>query len=191
MCDIKKDKSTFQSGKEKVSVGVKEIETAMRESAKEGLESIRNILLSEKSKLTRKLEGAAGETRKVLEKELSQINKRLSDIKRANKFPLVDMYASEKELVIIIDLPDVRKETLSVTAGNTMLEIKGEARTYLLEDKKKVASERYTGPFKRVLSLPAHVEKEKVSASLKDGVLTVLLPRTTESFDDMLRVDIE
>lgn len=92
--------------------------------------------------------------------------------------PSVDIEETEKEFVVKADLPDVKKEDVKVHVENGILRIEGE-RKIEKEEKGKTYHrvERSYGSFTRAFSLPEGVEQEKTTASYKDGVLQVTLPK--------------
>ena len=70
-----------------------------------------------------------------------------------------------------------------------VLILRGEKRSQT-EDKERQFSERYYGTFERRLPLGVEVEEDKVSASFKNGVLTVLLPKSTTAQSKTKRIAI-
>lgn len=90
--------------------------------------------------------------------------------------PLVDISEDDKEYRIKVELAEVRKEDVKVTAEEGTLTIMGE-RKFEKEEKgrKYHRVERAYGSFGRSFSLPDDASPAKVSAEFKDGVLTVHL----------------
>jgi HSP20 family protein len=93
--------------------------------------------------------------------------------------PLVDISEDDKEYLIKVELPEVKKEDVKVTAEEGTLTIMGERKFEKEEKGKKYHRvERAYGSFVRNFSLPDDASPAKVSAEFKDGVLTVHLPKT-------------
>jgi len=92
--------------------------------------------------------------------------------------PLADVIEREKEYLIKVDLPDVRKEDVKVLFDAGVLTIKGE-RKVEKETKGETVhrTERFYGAFERGFALPDDVDPKGIHAESKDGVLTVSLPR--------------
>ena len=91
---------------------------------------------------------------------------------------LVDITEDDKEYRIKVELPEVKKEDVKVTAEAGTLTIMGERRFEKEEKSRKHHRiERAYGTFGRSFSLPDDASPAKVSAEFKDGVLTVHLPR--------------
>lgn len=90
----------------------------------------------------------------------------------------IDMYQTDSEVVIKSTIAGVKPEDLDVAINNDMITIKGERYT---EDEVNQDNyyyqECYWGSFSRSVVLPVDVLPEKAEASLKNGILTVRLPK--------------
>lgn len=86
--------------------------------------------------------------------------------------PAVDVRANEDEIVLVADVPGVKKEDLEVTLEDGVLTIKGQRR-YEGSDKEKVWLGRSYGSFERSFTLPETVDPDRLTADLADGVLTI------------------
>ena len=92
--------------------------------------------------------------------------------------PLCDIFETEKEIVLKVDLPDIRKEDLQITLENNVLTMRGKRKFEEIVNREKYHRvERKYGEFLRVFTLPTSVEGTKVHAELKNGTLTVTLPK--------------
>ena len=92
--------------------------------------------------------------------------------------PLADIVEREKEYLIKVDLPEVRKEDVKVLFDDGVLTIKGERKVEKDEKGDKVhRTERFYGMFERSFVLPEDVDVTAIRAESKDGVLTVHMPR--------------
>ncbi|MDR2300461.1 MAG: Hsp20/alpha crystallin family protein [Deltaproteobacteria bacterium] len=89
--------------------------------------------------------------------------------------PEVDIYESEEGLTIIADMPGVTAEGLSVDLNDDILTIQGVA---LPEEprNKYLVREYETGTYFRQFSLSELIDQEKITASIKDGVLSLKMP---------------
>ena len=105
--------------------------------------------------------------------------------------PLVDISEDDKEYLIKVELPEVKKEDVKVTAENGTLTIMGERR-YEKEDKNKKYHrvERAYGSFGRSFSFPDDASPGKVSAEFKDGVLTVHLAKDEKSKPQQIQINV-
>lgn len=97
--------------------------------------------------------------------------------------PPVDIYETEQhELVIKAELPDVKREDIGVTFENNVLTLKGERKAEQQISRDRFQRlERFQGAFSRSFTLPATVDAGRISATYKDGVLTVRLPQRDEA----------
>jgi HSP20 family protein len=106
--------------------------------------------------------------------------------------PAVDMYDEGKEIVIKADLPGVKKEDLHLDlTGENVLTLSGEKKTEETVEKGGIyRSERSYGRFLRSFELPSDVDTEKITASLKEGVLEIRLPKTEKALKDTKNISI-
>src|SRR5438067_1193912 len=95
--------------------------------------------------------------------------------------PAIDLYQSNDNLIAIVELPGMRKEDIEISLHEGMLTIAGERKHEPGEGENAERSERYVGKFRRSISLPTRVDASKVSATYKDGILTVTLPKAEEA----------
>ena len=92
--------------------------------------------------------------------------------------PPVDILETEQELILKTDVPDMTEKDIAITIENGTLTIKGERKFQKKDEKSGYHRiERSFGAFARSFTLPETVEAEKVSATYKNGVLTVALPK--------------
>jgi HSP20 family protein len=100
----------------------------------------------------------------------------LSDYRK----PLADIYETDKEFVSVMEMPGVSKEDIRINLTEDAIEVKVEKKAEKKEEDKKKGiyrmERRYAG-FYRCLGLPKNVEADKISASYKDGVLELRMPK--------------
>lgn len=92
-------------------------------------------------------------------------------------FPAVNVWQSDNEVFAEAEVPGVKGEDLDVSVVGNELTIKGTRQDVAGEQAEYHRRERGTGAFVRVIRLPVEVDAEKVEASLRDGVLTLTLPK--------------
>jgi HSP20 family protein len=103
-------------------------------------------------------------------------------------WPSIEVSDTDKEMKVTAELPGLDENDVDVELANGVLAIKGEKKTET-EDKDRLFSERYYGRFER--SIPVEdVEEDKVSASFRNGVLTVTLPKTAHAQRQVKRIAI-
>ena len=95
--------------------------------------------------------------------------------------PSCDVKETENEISVKMDIPGIEEKELSLTLSGDNLIIKGERQSEK-DDKKGHfhRMERFYGAFERVLPLPLAVDKNKINAEYKKGVLEVHLPKVPE-----------
>lgn len=127
-------------------------------------------------------------TRELAALEIDRLNRMFSDLWGEENLsrgwaPTVDIYTTgNHDVVIKADLPDMKREDISVTFENNVLTLKGE-RKFDSETSREnyQRMERSYGTFSRSFTIPATVDASRISAAYKDGVLTVRLPQREEA----------
>jgi HSP20 family protein len=97
--------------------------------------------------------------------------------------PPVDIFETDNhEVVLKAELPEVRREDISITFENQVLTIRGERKhdASIRRDRYQ-RFERAYGAFSRSFTIPATIDAGSIQASYKDGVLTVRLPQRDEA----------
>jgi len=90
----------------------------------------------------------------------------------------IDVYQTDTEIVIKSTIAGVKPEDLDVSISNDMLTIKGERKNEeVVEDNNYYYRECYWGSFSRSVVLPMDVLADKIDAVLKNGILTIRLPK--------------
>jgi len=91
--------------------------------------------------------------------------------------PDVDVRSSGERVLFSFDVPGVKREDLDITLENGVLTVKGSRKFEPMGPKEQLLLGRSYGTFTRSFSLPEHLDEEKLSANLADGVLTVEIPK--------------
>jgi HSP20 family protein len=91
--------------------------------------------------------------------------------------PRTNLYENGDNFEIRAEVPGIAKENLNVKIQGNYLEISGERISDAPEGYKTHKTERAIGSFSRSFTLPADVDSTKVDATLKDGVLYLILPK--------------
>jgi len=95
--------------------------------------------------------------------------------------PRFDVKESKGEYVLTADLPGVKPEAVEVSLHGDQLRIAGHREaSHKEETDKTYLAECSHGSFSRLFTLPDGVDGDQVSANLKDGVLTVVVPKKPE-----------
>jgi HSP20 family protein len=93
--------------------------------------------------------------------------------------PPVDLYEADDALILKAELPGFAKDDVNVEIKDSTLTLKGQrSRETEAKEEQYHRRERAYGSFQRSLLLPATVDTEKVTATYKDGVLELRLPKS-------------
>ena len=106
--------------------------------------------------------------------------------------PSVDISEEEGAYVVKAELPEVQKEAVKVVIENGILTISGE-RTRNTEKTgvRYHRVEREYGAFLRSFTLPEDADPKKISANMKDGVLTVRIEKLAEAKPQAVEINVE
>jgi HSP20 family protein len=101
---------------------------------------------------------------------------------RRSAFPALDLAENSRELIVVAELPGVKKEDVKVTLQDGVLTISGERKEKALpEESRWHRTEIESGEFHRSLELPMAVDASAVAAELKDGILRIVVPKAEEA----------
>jgi HSP20 family protein len=106
--------------------------------------------------------------------------------------PAVDVYETENELVLKADVPEVEQKNIDVRVENQTLTISGERKFEHQESGKGYHRiERNYGTFARSFAVPNTFDTEKITASYRNGVLSVTLPKKEAAKPRQVKVAVE
>ena len=95
--------------------------------------------------------------------------------------PAVDIFEREDAYVVAMELPGVGTEDLDIKFQDSLLTIQGERQPASGTAGEKVhRSESRYGTFRRSITMPRHVQADKIEASAQDGVLQIVVPKAEE-----------
>ncbi|EMA06102.1 archaeal heat shock protein Hsp14 [Haloferax denitrificans] len=104
----------------------------------------------------------------------------------------LDVVDDEETIEVVADLPGFEKDDLDVSVSGRRLTIAADhEESSEVDDDQYVRRERSQRSVSRTITLPAEVARDEVSASYKNGVLTVTLPKAEPAGDDSTQIDIE
>ncbi len=105
--------------------------------------------------------------------------------------PPCDIYEADKEIVLKMELPEMRKEDVHVTLENNVLTVRGERKFEEAVNRENYHRiEREYGEFTRNFTLPTFVEGTKVLAEFKEGMLTITLPKNAAAIPRQIEVKV-
>jgi len=111
------------------------------------------------------------------------------EIERADWIPAADVYEDEREYLLALDLPGIKRDGLDVSLDEGKLVIRGERAA--AEGLHARRAERPQGRFVRTFSLPDAVDRGAITADYKDGVLLLHLPKRGERPGRSMRIDVK
>ena len=118
----------------------------------------------------------------LLEGFFRPLRRRSESSAAAGAVPAMDVTERENEYVIRMDMPGVSREDIDITLAEGVLTVSGEVKRQHEEKAgdRLIREERCYGKLSRSVRLGSHIDDKKVSASYKDGVLELTLPKAEE-----------
>ncbi|GAB11312.1 heat shock protein Hsp18 [Gordonia araii NBRC 100433] len=101
--------------------------------------------------------------------------------RRAPRFMPLDLYKVDDHYVLIADLPGADPGSIDVNVDNGVLTLSAQRSTPSEDGVQWLASERFSGAYRRQLSLGDDIDSSRISASYDNGVLTVTIPMAEEA----------
>jgi HSP20 family protein len=103
--------------------------------------------------------------------------------------PALDISERKDAYLVTVELPGIEADDLEITMEDGLLTIQGER--YFAHDSSEQhfhRVERRYGAFRRSITLPAHVMAEQIEATVDNGVLQILVPKTEEATPKRIQV---
>jgi len=91
--------------------------------------------------------------------------------------PAVDIIERKDDIIVIADMPGVDEKSVDITIEKNVLTISGAVEAVIPENRTMYVNEYGIGDYQRVFTLTDEVDKEKIQASAKNGVLRIVLPK--------------
>jgi HSP20 family protein len=104
-------------------------------------------------------------------------------------WPHIEIAETDNEFKVTAELPSLEQQDVEVLLGDGALTLRGEKKSEI-DDKNRHFSERRYGRFERHIPLAVEVDRDKVNAVFKNGVLTVTLPKTPQAVAQSKRIPI-
>jgi HSP20 family protein len=106
--------------------------------------------------------------------------------------PSVDVSETKNDLVIKAEMPGLDPKDIDISMNNGYLTIKGEKKNGKEEkDENYHLIERSYGSFTRSVRLPREVQSDKITASFKNGILKITLPKSEEAKKKEIKIKVE
>jgi HSP20 family molecular chaperone IbpA len=91
--------------------------------------------------------------------------------------PRVDIYETDDQIVLVADVPGVNQDSVEITLEKSMLTVNGYVEPEPPEGYDIAYAEYDVGDFERSFRLSNQIDQEKIEATVKDGVLRLVLPK--------------
>ena len=104
--------------------------------------------------------------------------------------PAVDIFEDAHQLTVQAEMPGVSKEGLIVQADRSSLLIEGEVTLDMPQGMAALYADLQTTKYRRTFVLSGELETEHIAATLKDGLLTVRIPKRAEFRTRKIKVDV-
>lgn len=93
-------------------------------------------------------------------------------------FPPINVFQQGEDILAIIELPGVEKDSLQIQAKENTVRISGRKSVSFPQGVSLHRGERTAGEFDRTLSLPVQLDPDRIRAEYRDGILALHLPRS-------------
>jgi len=93
--------------------------------------------------------------------------------------PIVDILERKDEIVVTADLPGVDEKSLDINLEKNVLTINGRVESEMPEPYRMAYAEYGVGDYQRAFTLSDEVDKERIHATMKNGVLRLVMPKAT------------
>ncbi|GAU09951.1 Hsp20/alpha crystallin family protein [Desulfoplanes formicivorans] len=113
-----------------------------------------------------------------IDRIFEEMRKPLYFTQRRLSYPPVNICEDDRNIYVSSEIPGVEIGDIDLTLTDGSLVIKGERKS---ESGKYFRQERATGNFQRIITLNVPVNQGKVSATMKNGVLSIVLPKAEEA----------
>jgi HSP20 family molecular chaperone IbpA len=95
--------------------------------------------------------------------------------------PTTDIFETDEALTLAVEMPGVDRNKVDVNVENGVLTIQGQIDFSKYEGLQPVYTEYNIGHYRRSFSLSNRIDQDKISAEMKDGVLTLVLPKAEQA----------
>ncbi len=101
----------------------------------------------------------------------------------------IDMYQTKDNVIIKSTIAGVRPEDIDITVANDMVTVKGtRKKEEAISQDDYFYQECYWGNFSRSVIIPVDIDSEEIEADLKDGILTVIIPKAAKAKTKKVKV---
>jgi HSP20 family protein len=95
--------------------------------------------------------------------------------------PIADIFETQNALTVVLEMPGVDKASVDVSVEDDILKVKGRLDFSKYNGLQPLYTEYNIGHYARGFSLSNKIDQSKIAAEMKDGVLTLVLPKVEEA----------
>ena len=95
--------------------------------------------------------------------------------------PTADIFETDNALTVILEMPGVNKDDIDVSVENGLVTVEGKINFGKYEGLQPIYSEYNIGPFRRSFRISSRIDQDKIGAEMRDGVITLTLPKAEEA----------
>jgi HSP20 family protein len=95
--------------------------------------------------------------------------------------PTADIYETQDALTVVLEMPGVEKSNVDVRVEDGVLEVQGRLDLSKYQGLQPLYTEYNVGHYARSFQLSSRIDQNKIGAQLKDGVLSLTLPKVEEA----------
>ncbi len=105
--------------------------------------------------------------------------------------PLADIYETKEHILILADMPGVDEQSIDITLEKNVLTIQGFTPSEMEAGLRLVHSECPEGNYRRIFALTEEIDRDGIEATVKNGVLKLVLPKSPKSMARKITVKSE
>lgn len=106
--------------------------------------------------------------------------------------PRTDIYQTDKLIIIKSEVPGLLRDDLEIIVENTYVKLSGQKkRVKTVNNEEIYRSEQFYGRFSRIVPLPCEVQPDKAVAEYKDGILSIIIPKSDSGTTHGRKIEIK
>jgi HSP20 family protein len=95
--------------------------------------------------------------------------------------PNADIFETEDALTVVLEMPGVDRNSIDIGVESGVLTVEGRINFDKYEGLEPVYSEYNIGPYRRSFRISSRIDQDKINAEMRDGVITLILPKAEEA----------
>jgi HSP20 family molecular chaperone IbpA len=132
------------------------------------------------------------EVMEAQKKEQEEMKSNSEQTRSAKIFvPRADIYETQEQLLVLADMPGVNEDGLDITLEQNILTIYGKVEPPQLNGFTLTYSEYGIGDYRRVFTLSNEIDRDGIQATLKNGVLKLVLPKSKRAMPRKISVTVD